>query len=64
MEGSDNQERPSHADKVGEPEGEGKRHEQRQRDDEETENDCQGGTRNQVYHLVNHIELDVFCLQP
>ena len=54
----------SRARVVGQPEGEGEREEHQYGDDDEEKEDCQGGRRHQAYHLVNHIELDIFRLKP
>ena len=62
MDGGNEDETPSHSDIILEPEGEGKRREQDDGDEKETEYDCQGGGRNQARYLVNHIKFDVFSL--
>jgi len=46
------------------PEGKGEEEEQQDRDDDEEKHDCQGSRRQQANHLVNHVELNVFRLQP
>lgn len=46
----------------GEPERSGKREVHQHGDDDQEKDDCQGGCRQQTYHLVNHVQLHILLL--
>ena len=63
MDGSHDEEGRGHTHETGEPEGEGKGEIHHHRHDDEDEDEGQGGRLQQAYHLVDHVQLQIFRLK-
>ena len=64
MNGRDNQEGTRKAHVVGKPESNAERQEQKHGNDNQEKQDGKSGGREQAHHLVDHVELHIFCLKP